>query len=266
MSNRSSRIIAAATFVAGLAACDSKKETAAPTAAVTPPAGKEAVAEKAADKPADKPVDSAHVLYTTVVKREGSDKPKVEDAKGKQVANWLATLYRGEKLSIVKDDGGDYIQVKTSGEVEGFVKRQGLLIAPDVSEATVLEGTDAFDRPDLLALNSKKKINAGTLIFVVKNREQFSEVNAVGTGMVWVLNGKLTTDKDELAVAKLLAKARSLKDGKDEKKAESITDLINLAKNNFSTTKLVSVMETELNAPAAETPSEHAAGEPAKPQ
>jgi hypothetical protein len=192
-------------------------------------------------------------VYTSVLKREGSEAPKVADAKGKQVSNWLATLYRGERLSLVKDDGaGDYIQVKTSGEVEGFIKRASVLLAPDVSEATVLESTDAFDRPDLLALNAKKKINAGTLIFVLKTREQFSEVNASGTGTIWVLNGRLTTDKDELAVAKILAKARSLKEGKDEKKGEGIAGLIGLAKSNFASAKLVGIMETELA--AADTP------------
>jgi hypothetical protein len=187
-------------------------------------------------------------VFTTVLKREGSDAPKVADAKGKQVANWLATLYRGERVTIGKEEG-EYIQAKTSGEVEGFVKKSSLLIAPDVSEATVIDATDAFDRPDLLALNSKKKINPGTLLFVVKNREQFSEVNASGASTIWVLNGKITTDANEIAVAKLLAKARSLKDAK---KGEGVADLVGLAKSNFAEAKLVAVMETELAAPPAE--------------
>lgn len=252
MNARYSRLFVASCFV--IAACDSKKDTPTPPAAVAPPTA--AAPTAAAEKPAEKAADSGFVIYTSVLKKEGSDKPKVEDAKGKQVANWLATLYRGERVALVKDDGGDYIQVKTSGEVEGFIKRQSVLLAPDVTEATVLESTDAFDRPDLLALNAKKKINAGTLIFVLKNREQFSEVNAQGTGTVWVLNGRLTTDKDELAVAKILAKARSLKEGKDEKKAAAIADLTNLAKSNFANAKLVGIMDTEMaaaEAPAAAT-------------
>ncbi len=266
MSNRLSRLVVASSFAAGLAACE-KKETA--PAATPPPAVAPAAPAAAADTPSEKPadkVDAAYVVFTTVLKREGSEKPKVEDAKGKSVSNWLATLYRGERLTLVDPSGDEYVKVKTSGEVEGYVKRTSVLMAPDVSEATVVDPADAFDRPDLLALNSKKKITAGTLLFVVKNRDQFSEVNAQGTGTIWVLNGKLTTDKDELAVAKLLAKARSLKDAKkDDKKAESIGDLLGLAKNNFANTKLVAVMETELNAPPAEATGEQAAGDP-KPQ
>ena len=225
-------------------ACDSKKETATPPAAVTPPAGNGTAAPT--PTPTAAAPTTGFVVYTTVMKREGSEAPKVADAKGKQVANWLATLYRGERVTIGKEEG-DYIQAKTSGEVEGFVKKSSLLIAPDVSEATVIDPTDAFDRPDLLALNSKKKINPGTLLFVVKNRDQFSEVNASGASTLWVLNGKITTDTNEIAVAKLLAKARSLK---DLKKSEGAADLVNLAKNNFASAKLVAVMETELAAPA----------------
>jgi hypothetical protein len=230
-------------------ACDSKKETATPPAAVVPPPanGTAPTAAPAAAAPSAAPT-TGFVVFTTVLKREGSDAPKVADAKGKQVANWLATLYRGERVTIGKEEG-EYIQAKTSGEVEGFVKKSSLLIAPDVSEATVIDATDAFDRPDLLALNSKKKINPGTLLFVVKNREQFSEVNASGASTIWVLNGKITTDANEIAVAKLLAKARSLKDAK---KGEGVADLVGLAKSNFAEAKLVAVMETELAAPPAE--------------
>jgi len=247
MSTRASRLFLASGFVASMVACDSKKETSTPPPAVPAPTNNTQAPNSAVtEKPADKPVDGGFVIYTTALKKEGSDKPKIEDAKGKLVGNWLGTLYRGERVSLVKDDGGDYVQMKTSGEVEGFVKRTSVLLAADISEATVLESTDAFDRPDLLALNGKKKVNAGTLIFVLKSREQFSEVNAQGTGTVWVLNGRLTTDKDELAVAKILAKARSLKEGKDEKKQEGIADLVSLAKNNFGNAKLVALMETEM--------------------
>ena len=248
MLSRSILVLTAAAVLV-VAACDNKKPD-APPAAVTPPANPQAAAPAAA--PAVAPAaaaksDAGYVIYTTVLKREASDKPKVDDpsGKGKPQANWLATLYRGERVTVGKEEG-DYIQAKTSGEVEGWVKKASLLIAPDVTEATVLEAADAFDRPDLLALNSKKKINPGTLLFVVKNRDQFSEVNATGTATVWVLNGRISTDTNEIAVAKLLAKARSLKDSKKE----DAMGLVNLAKSNFASTKLVAVMETELNGPA----------------
>lgn len=251
-------------FAAALAfvACDNKKAdapTPTPQAAVTPPpTAAQPVAAPDAAKPAAAS-NTGYVVYTTVLKREASEKPKVDDGKGKQVANWLATLYRGERVTIGKEEG-DYIQAKTSGEVEGWTKKASLLIAPDVTEATVLEATDAFDRPDLLALNAKKKVNPGTLLFVVKNREQFSEVNASGAATIWVLNGRLSTDQNEIAVAKLLAKARSLK---DSAKAEGAADLVNLAKSNFASAKLVTVMETELSGAAAATGSADVAAAPA---
>jgi hypothetical protein len=238
-----------------LGACEEKKP--APPAAVTPsaPLAVTGSTEKTIEK-----TDTLFVLTSTAVKREGSDKPKVDDGKGKQVSNWLGTLSRGERLTLVTDDGGDYVVVKTSGEVEGYVKRTSVLMTPGATEATVLEAADAFDRPDLLALNSKKKIIPGTLVFVVKTRDQFSEVNAQGTGTIWTLSGRLTTDKDELAVAKLLAKVRSLKDSKDEKKTEAIGDLLALAKNHFGNAKLAAVMESEINPQTPEVPS----GETAK--
>jgi hypothetical protein len=259
---RSLTLFAVVAFVA----CDKKTEAPTPPpAAVAPQAANTNAAAAPAEKPAAKN-DQGYVLYSTVLKREGSDKPKVDDGKGKQVTNWLATLYRGERVTIGKEEG-DYIQAKTSGEVDGWVKKTSLLISPDVTEATVLEASDAFDRPDLLALNSKKKINPGTLLFVVKNRDQFSEVNAAGGSTVWVLNGRISTDANEIAVAKLLAKARSMKDAKGDGAAE----LINLAKTNFGSAKLVAVMETELNGPAgasgaAEAPAQEQAAGDAKPE
>lgn len=247
-------------------ACSDKKDTPAPPAAVTPSAGAAQEPAKVAPTEAAPASSLGFVLHTTAVKRAANNDAKVDDGKGKQVSNWLATLYRGERVTVIKEEG-DFFLAKTSGEVEGFIKKTSVLNAPDVTEATVVEPTDAFDRPDLLALNSKKKVEPGTLVFVVKQREQFSEVNAVGTSTVWVLNGRLTNDKDEIAVAKLLAKARSLKESKD------VADLVGLAKNNFPNAKLVATMDTLVAAAAPEgasgetaAPAPSGEAEPAKAQ
>lgn len=254
MSLRTSSLFAAA-FALVAIACDKKAETPPPTTANTPPPTANTPPPAVNTPPPAAKVDTGFVIYATVLKREGSDKPKVDDGKGKQVANWLATLYRGEKVTLGAEEG-DYIKAKTSGDIEGFVKKSSLLIAPDVTEATVLEPTDGFDRPELLAVNSKKKINAGALLYVVKTKEQFSEVNASGSSTTWILSGKLSTDATEISVAKLLAKARSLK---DSKKGEGAQDLVNLAKSNFASAKLVTIMETELAAPAPAAEGEAAA-------
>lgn len=230
-------------------ACEGNKSEPVPIPA--PIAGQPATLTPVAPKK-DAAEETAFVTSTTALKREGSDKAKIDDGKGKQIANWLATLHRGEKITLLRS-GEDYLHVRTSNDLEGWIKRSHVLSGAEAREATVLEQLDVFERPDLLALSGKKKVPPGSLLFIVKTREQFSEVNVGGAQNVWVLTGKLSTDSSEIMVAKLLAKARSLKDAK----SQGVEDLMNLARSQFQDTRLVPLMEQELGlAPASQPASQ----------
>ena len=123
------------------------------------------------------------------------------------------------------------------------MKKTAILAASDVQVATVLGEVEAFDRPDLLTLNSKKTVRAGTLLFVQKSKGQFSEVNVNGWTSAWVLTSKLSHDSNEISVSKMLARARELKAANNASGAE---ELLKLARSTSGATKLIGVFENEL--------------------
>ncbi len=127
----------------------------------------------------------------------------------KEVANYLATLNRGEKVAVL-ETRGDWARLRSSDDSEGWMKRASLLELEGITEGTVLSAVDVFDRPDLLAANAKRKVEPGTLVLVVKARPPFSEVNVSGAQDVWVLTERLDTSAREVSVAKLCEKARYL--------------------------------------------------------
>ncbi len=247
------RFAFATTSLVALLLCGCKKDQ-APSSEPGPRAHSQSTA---ADEQAKSPAVSetpAYVLFTTVVKREPNEKAKV-DEKGKQVSNWLATLVRGEEVSLLDKAEGDYLRVKTSDEVEGWAKKPSLLVARDVAPVAVLEDAEVFDRPDPLALNAKKKVTAGSLVFSSRAKEEFSEVSAAGLGLVWVLRAKLTTEEPEVAVARLLSRARELTTGNN---SDGATELLRLAKSTFPSSRLVAG-SSEFDGIVVDTPPEQEA-------
>ena len=109
--------------------------------------------------------------------------------------------------------------------------------------ATVLVAADVFDRPELLAANARRKIDPGTLVLVLKQRPPFAEVNVAGTQTAWVLAERLATGEKEVAVAKLMEKARWL--AKVGKKDDALQALA-LAREHFAGVALVDALATEL--------------------
>lgn len=196
-------------------------------------------------------VPMAFVLFGTVVKREPNEKAKV-DENGKSVSNWLATLVRGEAVYLLGRTEGDYQQVRMSDDVEGWAKKQGLLPAKDVSVAAVLEDAEVFDRPDPLALNSKRTVKAGGIVFVTKTRDQFNEVSAVGLGTAWVLGAKLSQDVSEVEVAGMITRARELLAADA---ADAAEEALRLAKNIYPSAKLVA-SSSEFDSIVVDTPVE----------
>ncbi len=186
----------------------------------------------------------AYVTAATALRREPSEAGRVvaPGPRRAQVANVLATLLRGEKVTLV-GERGDWAQVRASDESEGWVKKSALLPGLGVAEATLAAQADAFDRPDLLAVNVRRKIEPGTLLLVVRSRELFSEVNTGGGPSAWVLSDRLLTGPRDVMVAKLVEKARWLvRTGK----AEDAKAVLELARARFPDVPLTQILATEM--------------------
>jgi hypothetical protein len=187
----------------------------------------------------------AYITQVTPVRRESSDAKEVEEAgKKKKQPNWLATLYRGEQVTVLSTRG-DWLVVRTSDEKTGWVKLDSVLSGAGLEMATVLDKSKMFSRPDLLALLGTRAIEPGSLLFSLRAKDQFSEVNVSGTSTVWVLTDVLSKDPKEVDAAKLLHKARLLK----EKNDPAADGLLDLARTQFASTRLV---QTQLLAPPAD--------------
>ncbi len=185
----------------------------------------------------------AYVTAATILRREPTDGSRAAAARPKHAgSSYLATLQRGEKV-IQLEATGSWARVKASDETVGWMKASLLLPAAGVAEATLLVQADAFDRPDLLAVNARRKIEPGTLVLVVRRRELFSEVNTSSSGNAWVLTDRLTTAPRDVSAAKLIEKARWLARSGKPDEAKTILDL---ARKEFSDVPLVEVLAREL--------------------
>jgi SH3-like domain-containing protein len=210
--------------------------------------------------------EQAFVTSVAPVRRANSDDKQVDDPKkpGKKLSNYITTLHRGEQVQVLTVEG-DWAQVRSSDEKEGWVKKDTLLPSEGVVMATTLEETKTFDRPDLLALNAKRKVAAGALVYAQRTKDQFSEINLGGTNSAWVLSSGLVKDQREVDAAKLLNKARWLTEHKDA----SAADLMDLAKKEYGDTKVMQMQAagetTAAATPAAPAP-DGAAPVPSSPQ
>lgn len=187
--------------------------------------------------------DQAFLTAATVLRREPSDTAKIPGPKPKQmISNSLALLQRGEKVTLL-ESRDVWAKVKATDETIGWLKASLLLPAAGVTEATLLETADAFDRPDLLAVNTKRKIEPGTLVLVVRARELFSEVNLSSGTNAWVLSDRLSTAPRQVNVAKLIDKARWLVRAGRATDAKAVLEL---ARREFADVPLIEVLANEL--------------------
>lgn len=189
--------------------------------------------------------ETAYVTAVAQLRRAPTDAARVPGAGPKPVANAVALLQRGEKVTLI-ETRDDWAHVRASDESVGWMKKGLLLPALGVTEATLLQPADAFDRPDLLALNARRKIEPGTLVLVVRDRELFSEINLSSGSSAWVLSDRLSRSPRDVMVAKLAEKARWLvKAGKPDEAKEVLA----LARTQFADVPLVQVVSSELEGP-----------------
>lgn len=185
----------------------------------------------------------AYVTAAAALRRQPTDATRVPGEKPRAaVPNLLATLLRGEKVAVV-EWRDEWVRVRASDESDGWLRRGVLLPGLGVTEATLAAPADAFDRPDLLAVNARRKIEPGTLLLVMRSRELFSEVN-VGAGPgAWLLTDRLSTGPRDVMVAKLIEKSRWLRKAGRPEEARPILEL---ARAQFADVPLVQVLAAEL--------------------
>lgn len=171
----------------------------------------------------------AYVSTATLLRREASEAARVKGPGGKDVSNPLVTLQRGEKVTVL-EAGEEWARVRASDDREGWLRRSSVLEGDGIAEATVLAPADVFDRPDLLAANARRRIEAGTLLLVVKTKPPFSEVSVSSGPNAWVLSDRLAMGEADVSVAKLGEKARWLK---RNGKADEARQIVALARERF---------------------------------
>jgi hypothetical protein len=195
-----------------------------------------------------------YVTGLSTLRREPAEQARVKSEGGKSpVPNAIAVLHRGERVGLV-ETRDDWSRVRASDGTEGWLKSAGLAPASEVQEGTVLLVAWAFDRPDLLAANARRKLDPGTLLFIRKTKDLFTEVDAGPGPSIWILTDRVTTQPDDVASAKLVEKARFLL---RNDRLQEARELLALLRSRSPDSPLVAVLAAELG----ETPPDVTAAE-----
>jgi len=181
--------------------------------------------------------ESAYLTKEAVLRKSASDEAKVQKPGTNMLeVNWVATLYRGERVDELEHSNA-WTRVRISDDKVGWVWSESLLPAENVTLATVDRETRVFERPDILALDPKNTISAGTLLLVTKTGtpSSFVKANYSGTAAGFFLSEDLLFALDELEASSVINRACALK-GRNPGEARALWDL---AKTKFAGTKLV---------------------------
>lgn len=215
-------------------ACTKEEKVAPP---VTPPPVTPRTETPPSPPPAAAPTTAILASRAGFYKQATKDS-KIDDGTGKKVSNWISLLHRGEKVDLL-ENGAEFTKVRASDGSEGWVTTSSLLTTAVLADATVVELTQAFDRPDLVAV-SKTQIEPGTILFVLEEKAGFRQVNYRGTRNLWVMADKLSTDNAEIQMARFIERSRYLM---EKEKGEGTQQLLSVAKSQFASAKLMPVLE-----------------------
>ncbi|MEZ4241085.1 MAG: SH3 domain-containing protein [Myxococcota bacterium] len=204
----------------------------------------------APDEPAER---NGFVIGVTSLRKEPTDDRKIDDGSGKQVSNWIATLYRGEQVTVFgENDAKDWVHARLPLGDEGWLKADRVVAGPDVRAATLYDEGKTFRRPDLLALDTDKTIEPGSLLFVMQEKDQFAEVDYPRSGWssnkAWTLTSELIYDPNEVEVAKVVAKVRHLR----AEGSEDAKQLEELARSQFASSRLITLLDQPDAAPSGD--------------
>ncbi|HET8724002.1 MAG TPA: hypothetical protein VFM53_07310, partial [Anaeromyxobacteraceae bacterium] len=163
----------------------------------------------------------------------------------------LATLHRGERVTWL-ETRDEHVRVRTSDGAEGWLRASAVVPASEVHEATVLAAALSFDRPDLLAVNPRRKIEAGTLLLVRKTRDLFTEVDAGPGPSAWVLTDRISDRPDDLAAARLVEKGRWL--ARNDRRVEAL-EVLALLRSRWPASPLAQALAVDLGEVPPEGPT-----------
>ncbi|HET8734925.1 MAG TPA: SH3 domain-containing protein [Anaeromyxobacteraceae bacterium] len=205
---------------------------------------------------AAQPVPDASARVVTAVspiRREPVDAQKVKaDGKGTPGAV-VAVLHRGERVQLL-EARDDWSRVRASGGQEGWMRASALVPEASVQEGTLLVPSLAFDRPDLLAMNAKRKLEPGTLLLVRASKDLFTEVDAGPGPATWILTDRISLQPSDVSAARLVEKARWL--ARNDRGAEA-RETLALLRSALPGSPLIPVLAVELGeAPPGALPAD----------
>lgn len=198
------------------------------------------------------PVDLRGVAFVreaSALRRISSEARFVEAKGKKRQANVITLLQRGEAVEVL-EAGTGFLRVKLSDEAVGWVRQSAIRAGQSLATATTLSRLHCFTRPDLLAMDGARNVEPGTLLFVLREKDAFAEVDTGANATIWVLSDALERGSAEIEAAKIYqrASAAAMRD------AERAAPLFELLRNRFAATRLVQQL-----VPAAEATAEAAA-------
>lgn len=242
-------------------ACSGTSTDAATNAEGTPD---EAAAE-AAPEPKNEPRDG-FALATTYLRNHPTTDRKIDDPDnpGKRINTYVATVYRGNALTVMetKDDFVKVILEDGSGN-EGWLQSSRVTTAEGAKLATIKEDVKTFSRPELLSLNTTMKLLPGSVLVVTQEQGKFVEVDYPksqwSSASTWILSENLVTTEDDIAAAQLISKALYMRED-DAEKAKPIEEL---AREQFAGNTLLKLLDPP---EPEEEPFEEAPGTQPPPQ
>ncbi|MEN0066239.1 MAG: hypothetical protein AAGA48_29130 [Myxococcota bacterium] len=221
-----------------------------PAAEGTP---EEAGAE-AAEEPTNEPKDG-FAIATTYLRSHATTERKIDDPDnpGKRISTYVATIYRGNDLTVVETKD-DFVRVTLqdgSGN-EGWIKGSRVTTADGAKLATVKEEVKTFSRPDLLSLNTTMKLAPGSVLVVTQSQGKFVEVDYPksqwSSASTWVLADTVVEGEDDVAAAQLISKVLYVR----EDSAEKAKPLEELAREQFAGNALLNLLDPPEPEPSEE--------------
>lgn len=202
---------------------------------------------ESAPQPGGEATSGRYILGTTWLRLQASSERKVT-VDGVARSNALAALYRGERVDVLDQDG-DFFRVRVSDGTEGYIAAS--MIVSDARVATVVEETKTFRRPALVNL-AKKTLSPGQLLFVVGEKDDFSQVNVAGSRTEWVLSESLSESEELVGASRILHRVRALRADTKRDHGDEILTLIGVAKTNFPRSALIPTLVAEVDPVEAE--------------
>ena len=124
----------------------------------------------------------------------------------RDTANWKGILFRGDRVKILRDNGA-WVEIQKEDGASGWVESAYLLAGDELMQGTVVRDVDKYVKR-ASAQAEDKKLERGSLLFVLSQDETWTEVN-IGKGLNrWIETSNLVVDEKEIAVAKYIVQAK----------------------------------------------------------